>query len=195
MERQSRARVQGSLSSNANETTAKASTDEALAQIARLDSEAFVTLFRRHVAWVHSYAVWKVGREEAEDIVSDVFLRALDGIHRFKPSRSFKAWLFGIARNRVREHFRKRTQTLPEERLYNQGNPSAEEVVLEAERITYVRRLVGRLPRLHREVIELRYWAGLDFREISQLLGKKEGTLRVMVHRILARLRASLGEE
>ncbi|MDP3062090.1 MAG: sigma-70 family RNA polymerase sigma factor [Chloroflexota bacterium] len=168
--------------------------DEDLVRLAARDREAFVCLYLRYVQRVYSYVAWRIGRREAEDITADVFMRALEGMGRFQPERSFRAWLFGIAHHRVSEYLRKRKPgaLLDDHLAGTQGDP--EEISLAAERVAMARSLVAELPTQHREVIELRYWAGLPIREVAHLTGRSEGAVKVLIHRILRGMKDKLEE-
>lgn len=170
--------------------------DEALARRAGEEREAFMALYQRYIAGIYSYVVWKLGSTYAEDVTSDIFMCALEGIHRFRPAGSFRAWLFGIARHRVNRYYRylkKRGRARPLQDVEEQRTPGnegdPEHTVMEMERAARLRTLVANLPEPHREVIELRYWAGLPIREVASLVGKSEGAVRVLIHRTLKILR------
>jgi RNA polymerase sigma-70 factor (ECF subfamily) len=166
--------------------------DEALAKIARHEREAFIYLYQRYVDRIYSYLAWKIGRQPAEDVTADVFVCALEGIHRFQPDRSFKAWLFGIARHQVSGYMRKsRNRDLPCHADTGEAD-DPEQLSLQAEQRALARSLVARLPEQHREVMELRYWGELSIRDVAQIVGKREGTVKVMIHRILKSMKDQL---
>ena len=84
-----------------------ADSDESLAEMAATDREAFIALYHRHVRSIYAYMVVRVGPDQTEDLTADVFVRALEGIHRFDAARSFRPWLFGIARHVVFMFYKK----------------------------------------------------------------------------------------
>jgi RNA polymerase sigma-70 factor (ECF subfamily) len=169
--------------------------DENLARRAMGDETAFVTLYRRHVGRVHSYASWKVGTEDAEDVTAEVFMRAIEGIAGFRGDASFKTWLFGIARRIIAQHFRAQNKMSFDEVLDIPDELDIEEIHLSNERAELVQSLVSRLREPYRDAIELRYWAGMDTREIAVVLGKKVGAIRVTLHRAIRELSAMWKEE
>lgn len=173
----------------------KSVSDEALAQSAIADRAAYVELYRRYVGRVYSYFSWKFGRVVAEDLVSDTFERALVTLHRFDARRSWRAWLFGIARYISREHARRGqrepvTTSEPVDPITE--SPGPEQTALEGERLAFARKLVASLPRGDREVIELRFWADLSYREVGTVMRISEGAARVRVHRALRKLKGLL---
>jgi RNA polymerase sigma factor (sigma-70 family) len=108
----------------------------------------------------------------------------------------WRPWLFGIARNRALEHFRflKRGGSDPEfEESHVREYVADVSVEVEiGEDAEAIRQLVASLPDGQREAVELRFWAGLSYREISEVLGGSEGALRVQLHRTLRGLRDRL---
>jgi len=164
-------------------------TDEELTEIFVEDQQAFVVLYRRYVTRMYSYFAWRFGSRHAEDLTSDVFTRALTGRSGFQIGKAWRPWLFGIARNRALEHLRalKKDSSEPE---FSESDvrESVADVAVEVEvneQAEAIRAIVAELPETQREAVQLRFWAGLSYREISEVLGGTEGALRVQVHRTL----------
>jgi len=142
--------------------------DRALAvQAAGGDAEAFGTLYDRHVGAVYRYVFYRVRNEaEAEDVTSDVFMKALAAISRYEPRQAFLAWLYRI--DRIVD---------PNEGLLAGSDASA------------VRAAIRNLTPLQQEVIVLRYVEGLDTAEICRITGRRDGTIRGIEFRALGALR------
>lgn len=169
--------------------------DEALAESAIEDRSAYIELYHRYVNGVHSYFAWKFGRVVAEDLVSETFTRALNSLHRFDAGRSWKAWLFGIARHVSREHARRRARepvTTSDPIEVISESPGPETAAIDSERVAFTRALVAGLSAGDREALELRFWAGLSYREVAAVMGTSEGAARVRVHRSLQKLKSQL---
>ena len=167
--------------------------DEQLTAMFIDEQQAFVVLYRRYVSRVFSYLAWRFGMRHAEDLTADVFTRALKARSKFQIGKAWRPWLFGIARNRSLEHLRslKRDAAEPEFEESDMSEFVADvstEVVMD-DQAQAVRKIVAELPEGHREVVELRFWAGLSYREIAEVLGGSEGVLRVQIHRTLQTLR------
>jgi len=167
--------------------------DEELTEILIVEQQAFVVLYQRYVTRVYSYFAWRFGQRHAEDLTSDVFTRALAARSSFEIGRAWRPWLFGIARNRALEHLRtlKRDSSEPEFTELDMKESATDvsaEVVFD-EQAKAVRQIVATLPDSQREAVELRFWAGLSYREITEVLGGSEGALRVQIHRTLRVLR------
>ena len=158
------------------------------------DAAAFGALYDRYVAAVYRYVYYRVRNDmDAEDLVSDVFMRALRAIPRYEPRVAFLAWLYRIARNAVIDRSRRaRTQISFEDALAHPGvdqivEPDATILALSDKEA--VRGALAKLTPLQQEVIVLRFVEGYSTLEIAKLVGKREGTVRGIQFRALEALR------
>jgi len=138
--------------------------------------------------------------DAADDLTADVFLRVLEAGHRYDPAKAdARTWIFGIARNALRDHFRRlrvrRHVTVDALRDLAGDAPSPEERLLRAEEIAQLLAAVRTLGARDQELIALRYGSELPFAEIGRVLGLGEAAVRTRLWRALARLRAKLTEE
>ena len=167
--------------------------------------EDFEAVFREHFAPVHRFIARRVGRALAEDLAAEVFATAFRRRAAYDPERgSLRSWLYGIAANVVRGHWRDEQQLLDlDARVAHdvlgplpvaQFADAADERVIAA---TLAPRIAGALAALNceqREVLLLHAWAGLSHEEIAAALGIAQGTARSRLSRARAALRAQLGE-
>ena len=158
------------------------------------DAAAFGALYDRYVAAVYRYVYYRVRNDmDAEDLVSEVFMRALRAIPRYEPRVAFLAWLYRIARNAVIDRSRRsRTQISFEDALAHPGvdqivEPDATILALSDKEA--VRAALAKLTPLQQEVIVLRFVEGYSTLEIANLVGKREGTVRGIQFRALEALR------
>jgi RNA polymerase sigma-70 factor, ECF subfamily len=172
-------------------------TDEQVASSCQRGNLAdFAELYDRYVTPIYRFAYYRTfDRQLSEDITSQTFVQAMEKIGSFRPSRGpFAAWLYGIARNLVIDHFRaaKRTAEFPEDYDAPSDDDPAKDA---ATRMSYaeVRSALEHLEPLQRDVVLLRLWDGLSYREIAQITGKSEGNCKVMFSRTIGKLRGSLG--
>jgi RNA polymerase sigma-70 factor (ECF subfamily) len=164
------------------------------------DSEALSELYHRYADAVFRYVYYRVGdREVAEDLVGDVFVRALEGLPSYQDTGSpFEAWLYRIAHARVVDYYRRqqvRFAALLDERLA--GGEGADPYRLVAHR-DEARRAWSALIHLtddQQQVIALRFIAGYSVAEAARLMGKTKGAVRALQHRALASLRRLLEGE
>jgi RNA polymerase sigma-70 factor (ECF subfamily) len=157
------------------------------------DAEAFGRLYDMHVDRVYRHIYYRVSNEQdAEDLTQQVFFKAWEAIPRYKKMASpFIAWLMTISHNLVVDFYRTRKdKALVEAEVLADGpesNPErAAEVSLEQQRL---RRVILQLGADEQQVVILRFMEGFEFAEIASVLKKKEGNVRVILHRALVKLR------
>jgi|GEM_PF-156267 len=160
---------------------------------------AFDDLYGQYYARVYAYLRFRVGSTEvAEDLVSQVFERALTHLADLQSTAAAGAWLFRIARNCATDYFRRLRPAASLDTLIDSNHPrgcSPEEVIVAQEERARLLMQLKRLPEREREVIGLKFVACLQNREIARVLNMPEGTVGSVLHRTLARLRDALHDE
>jgi RNA polymerase sigma-70 factor (ECF subfamily) len=160
---------------------------QALVAAARLgDRNAFENLYRRFSPMVHGILLAKVPRQEAEDLVQDVFLVALRQLPALREAAAFPGWLAAIARNRANDHHRRTVDTteVPDDL------PSEREVQVEA---LGALAAIRSLPEPYRVPLILRLVEGMTGDEIAARTGLTPASVRVNLHRGMKQLREKLG--
>ena len=135
-------------------------------------------------------------REDAEDVLVEVFLAALEN-EKFATmgEKEQQAWLWRVARNKAVDHFRRavRRQSVTldnvADSLYDDDEQAPEQVTLRSEEYTHLQTHLHSLTTLQQEVLRLRFTNDLRCAEIAAHLGKREGTIRVLLSRALNLLR------
>jgi RNA polymerase sigma factor (sigma-70 family) len=159
----------------------------------------FDDLYGQYYARVYAYLRFRVGSPEvAEDLVSLVFERALKHLADLQSPAAAGAWLFRITRNCAADYFRRLRPVGSLDTLVDGSHPrecSPEEMIVAQEERASLLMLLQHLPEREREVIGLKFVAGLQNREIARVLNMPEGTVGSLLHRILARLRDALHDE
>lgn len=184
----------GSLDRRAPTRDSADEDERALVAAARHDRRAFAPLYARYANPVFQYCYGRLGsREEAEDVTSLVFSKALDALPRFQEG-PFRSWLFAIAHNAVIDQVRAKRHDAPLDAALDvaAAGPSPDEVAADAEAYRRLREFLGHLTNDHRQVIELRL-SGLNGAEIAQVLGRSHAWVRVNQFRAAARLRVLMG--
>lgn len=132
----------------------------------------------------------------AEELTQETFYQAVRSIGRFDGSCKLSVWLCQIAKHLWYQHLRKRQRDpVPLETTLETSVPSAEEGVLEQEGRLSLLRQIHQLPELQREVVYLRAFGNLSFREIGDVLGKTENWARVTFYRSKEKLRNGGAED
>jgi len=159
---------------------------------------AFVRLYRRHYDAVFRYCVHRLfERQAAEDVTSDVFLKAVENIHRFKGNeQQFRNWLYRIATNAVNNYLRK---TARRNRLLKVAHEQADSQVADcvelADKLALLKEAVFALRPRYQTIITLRFFENLKLTEIAEVLGSSPGTVRSQLARALVKLRKVLDTE
>jgi RNA polymerase sigma-70 factor (ECF subfamily) len=170
------------------------------------DQEAAGLLYDVYVARLYRYCLARVSNEaDAEDLAEEIFLKALGAIDRFEwrdlgaSDRSpFGAWLFRIAHNHVASHHRRVAVRGPMSEIHEwipDGKRGPADLAETQITIEEVFRLVDQLPEAQREVIRLRFGAGLNIAETAEALDKRQGNVKVLQHKAVKRLRSMLIQE
>lgn len=170
--------------------------DEPILQaLAARDRERAASLLVEHHAKAIGRACMALlgSQSEAEDVLQETLLAALDGLESFRGDGTLRAWLLSVARRRCARRLEARAR----ERDLKQSLP-APDAAASAERASMARRarkLLDEVRPTEREALVLRFAAELSFREVGQACGIDEAAARKRVSRGLARLRSLLGED
>jgi len=130
--------------------------------------------------------------EEADDVFQETLLRGLKYFHSYNKEKSFNTWLFAIAHNEVKKHFKdaQRRNSLPlEERLIVRDERVRPDLVRE------VYRFADELKPKHKEVFFLFYDSGFGVSEISRITGLREGNVKFILNRARQALKERFGDE
>lgn len=173
----------------------QANEEARLLRLARDEPTAFAPLYERYFPRIYAYCLRRVGsNEEAEDLTSVVFTRALTGVGSYRGG-SVVAWLFRIAHNAVANHLRDRRPQLPfDTAFHSMSSEDLSDDIVRAEERKHLARLLTALPDEQREILVLRLVGELTAREIGAVVGKREGAVRVALHRIVRGLRSAYQE-
>ena len=160
---------------------------------------SFDELYQQYYERVLAYMRFRTGSTDAaEDLVAQVFERAVSHLDDLQSPGAVGAWLFRIARNCAADYFRRYRVTVSLDTLVDGNHPREcspeEELVAREERMLLLTQL-NRLSEREREVIGLKFVACLQNREIARVLHMPEGTVGSLLHRALSRLRDALHDE
>jgi RNA polymerase sigma-70 factor (ECF subfamily) len=165
---------------------------------ASLDSPVrFGAIFDRHATVLHRYLVRRLGPDEAESMVGEVFRIAFEKRDTYDVHRpTARPWLYGIATNLLAKHRRREARRIHAvARLAAQRVPPLDladgvsGVVDAAEMWPRVAAAVTALPEPERDALVLHVWEGLSYEEVADALGVPVGTVRSRLHRARGRLR------
>jgi len=156
------------------------------------DAEAFAELYRRHVTRVYRYHIAHTGNiKDAEDLTSQTFMAALEGIRSFRGSGTFAAWIMGIASRKRAMFFRGSKPEVSLEAALHIPTPSlpTDKAATRRLQMDHVRHALRQLSPERAEALILCYFGGLNALEAGRVLGKSESAVKMLLSRGLRDLR------
>jgi RNA polymerase sigma-70 factor (ECF subfamily) len=180
---------------NGKSHLARIGLDRAGARVPRGEEEVqeFQMFYQENLGLIYRYVYSKVGnREEAEDLTSQIFIKAVRGVDTERGAQSMQKWLFQVARTTIadywRVHYRVSVSSL-EELLEAgwEGPAEAEPDAVSSGPIDRVQRILQALPEHYREVLECRFLLNLSIKDTAQKLGLTEANVKVLQFRALKR--------
>ena len=168
------------------------------------DENAFEQFYGIFFPRVYKYAYKKVrNREQAEDVTSETFLKALRGLSKFesKMDGGLDIWMYTIERNIIRDFFRKNAgiDVLPFEETWNRVlDPLIEDPYITIERKEIdetIAKCLSELPDQYRDILKMRFFKRMSLREIATSLDKTVGAVKVLQFRALRRLKKLVEEK
>jgi RNA polymerase sigma-70 factor (ECF subfamily) len=163
-----------------------------LARLAVTDIEAFAELYRRHLTRVYRYHVAHVGNiKDAEDLTSQTFMAALEGIRSFRGTGSFAAWILGIASRKRLMFYRRNRPEVPLDTTfpYSSLEVPTDQAAAQRLRLESISRALRQISPNRSEALILIYFGGLSHAEAGRVLKKSEAAVKMLVSRGLQDLR------
>ncbi|MBS1252508.1 MAG: ECF RNA polymerase sigma factor SigM [Anaerolineales bacterium] len=152
----------------------------------------FADKYRAYLPRILNYMRLRVGDEAlAQDLTATTFERAFGAIDSLRSEAAFGGWIFTIARNVVRQHYRDRRETVALENLAQMVDPapSPEGRAMDAAELREILAGLQTLSEREREIIRLKFVGELKNREIAPIMGLTESHVAVIVYRALGKLR------
>jgi RNA polymerase sigma-70 factor (ECF subfamily) len=181
------------------------SEEKELVKQAQKAPDAFAKLYDQYYPRIFGYILRRSANlEAAQDITSETFLKALGKLWQFRwRNVSFSSWLYKIASNEINQYFRKAEykKSISLEELHEQGfellsphDPESElieaqEKLKQHQDFLEIQKKITKLPAKYQEVIALRFFEKKQINEIAEILGKREGTIKSLLHRAVEKLR------
>jgi RNA polymerase sigma factor (sigma-70 family) len=173
-----------------------------LVERAKNNTEAFGELYDQYYSQIFGYVLKRTASiEVAQDVTSEVFFKALKNLRQFRwRGVPFSSWLYRIATNEIANYFTKsKPWQFSLEEVSNSisfSDPSTETELLQAEaelrrheEFLTLQENISKLQLKYQEVIVLRFFEDKQLKEIGEILGKREGTIKSLLHRGLEKLR------
>ncbi len=182
--------------------------DAALIDKAKSDSLAFGELYEAYYSQILNYIYrCTLNRAIAEELTSNTFFKALRSMKTYVPRTPFHCWLYRIATNEIRMHWRKekirrlcwlgrRPEPLRDSVYFAEPEVEArEEQQAQMRRFARLHELLCELPLRYQGPLRLRFVEQLSLEEIAHVLGKRLGTVKSLIHRGVALLRSRVAQD
>ena len=168
-----------------------------LIQIKNGNQKAFATFYDIYQKRIYRFIYFKVSNEEkAKDLTNDVFIKIYDYIKQGNIINNFRAFLYRTARNLVIDFYRtKRDAISLDKTLEIIDRRDINEQVDNKIAVDNIKKQLSFLKPEYQEVVRLRLFEGLSFKEIAKITGQKEATLRMQSHRGIKQLKENLSKK
>jgi RNA polymerase sigma-70 factor, ECF subfamily len=174
-----------------------------LVKRAQHNREAFGELYEIHYQRIFNYALKRTASVQLSlDITSVTFLKAMNQINKYRwRDIPFAAWLYRIASNEINDYYRKegrrnisidKISDLADTADYADEVNQAEEELSKHEEFLLLHKKLAELPSMYQEVIALKFFEKKKIKDIVKILGKKEGTIKSLLHRGIEKLREKM---
>lgn len=178
--------------------------DEELIPLVLQDGDFYLCLMKRYETKILSYILRISGlsREDAEDVLQDVFIKAYTNLNDFDTSLKFSSWIYRIAHNQVVSNFRK-LKARPQAADIVESDKLLERIASEIDIEDEVDRrylaenigkILSKLDKKYREVLVLKFLEEKDYQEISDILQKPKGTVAALLNRAKTKFREAAEE-
>lgn len=182
------------MSSNFNER--KGEIEALVRRVQNGDKEAFGTLYDILVDSLYRYIYFRVKKDDVDDVIANVFLRAWENIKSYKPqkNKSFSSWIFRIAHNLIVDYYRKEKDfdfldlNLPDET--RKHNPIKNTERAFDKQILW--KAMSSIRKVYQDILICKFINGLSNEEIADVLNKSEGSVRILQFRALKALKNEL---
>ena len=161
------------------------------------DEKSLEVLIKRYLKPIYSFAFnFVLNQQDAEDLTQETFLKMWRNLRKFKKEKNFENWLFTIAKNTCLDFLRKKKKnlTLSADNLEIVADfaPPLLEKLEKENLLEKLKKEIEKLPIKMRQIIDLYYNFGLNFREISEILGEPINTVKSRHRRAISKLKKSV---
>lgn len=155
--------------------------------------DEFARYYEKHKTAIFNYILYRIGfnKYTAEDLTSDIFLKAFEHFDSYDRARPFKTWIFTIAHNHLVNYYTSRKVTLPLEEAIEvvKEESTIKENTDRDMAVAKMLNLVSELPEQQQEIVTMKYVNDMTNEEIAAATGKEEGAIRTALSRAIATLR------
>lgn len=160
----------------------------------------FVINYEKYKNKIFNYIYYRVGmnREIAEDLTSEIFLKAFDKYESYDKSKPFQAWIYAIAHNHLVNHYRdSKNETsidVLEESGYEIPDNNITNNMISDIDVRILLSTIISLPKLQADILMMRFMDQLSFAEIAEVIKETEGNTRVICYRAIKNIKQKFNE-
>lgn len=170
--------------------------EDCISRFQAWDFDAFGELYSEYIDQIFAYVFRKTSEKEiAEDLTSQVWMKAMKGLSSFseKEGASFKSWIYTIAGNTVIDYYRTQKGQVGIEEIAEIGiSEDIGKHIDNREKLHEVRTFLWHMKPLEQEIVILRLWDELSYKEIAEVVGKKEDNCKQIYKRTLEKIQANI---
>lgn len=179
-------------------------TDEQIVVLTLKNQDYYLCLMKRYEVKLLNYIlkISNISREDAEDILQEVFVKAYQNLNDFDLNFKFSNWIYSIAHNTTISAFRKkkvRPQIVSweDEDLNNILESTLDVENTSLQKLTYkqILKIINQMPLKYKDVLILKFVEGKDYQEMSDILRKPMGTIATLINRAKKSLKQELKKE
>jgi len=159
------------------------------------DLEEFESLYQEFAGKIYKFVYRRVGHKEtAEDLTSQIFIKALNNLKKFTAEKgSFSAWIYRISRNTVIDYYRTRKSIMDVSEFWGiSAKDNISQEFANKEALAKIGESLKKLKPEQQEIIIMRVWDDLSYKEIAQITGKSEANCKVIFSRAMRKLRETI---
>lgn len=165
---------------------------EAIKKCQSGDTAAFGAVYDKYIKKIYVFVYYKtMHKQTAEDLVSDIFIKAMDKIDSFDADKgTFNSWIYRIARNTVIDHYRTKKQEKNIDDVWDLSSKEDIQVDVDVRaQMEKVHEHISKLKAEQRDIVVMRLWQGMSHKEIADVVGKEEGAVKVAYSRLITQMR------
>ncbi len=152
----------------------------------------FSKFYKANITRIYRFVFFRVQNQAvAEDLTSEIFMKALKAFDRYDVEKSKSAWLYAIARNHLYNYYRDKKDEIDIDLVaFDLVGEDGEETMSKQSDENLLRRALNKLSTHEQRLVTMKHLEGYSYKEMSEILAKSQGSLKVATHRALNKLKA-----
>jgi RNA polymerase sigma-70 factor (ECF subfamily) len=160
-----------------------------------MHKKEFAKFYEENVQRIYRYVFFRVGRNVSvsEDLVSEIFMKALEHFEKYDPAVSKSAWIYRNAHNHLANYFRdsKPSVDIDDVMFSLEGERGPETMEKRADALQLYE-MLDRLSPEDRRLVTMKYLEGYSYQQMGEIMGRSADSLKVATHRVMQKLRGSM---